>query len=69
MLSCMFYCWMFIIVYVYKFFIRLKKNILNLFFNDYYKELNYLIIYMYILIGNVFLFNVILVKMNVLILK
>lgn len=69
MLSCMFYCWMFIIVYVYKFFIRLKKNILNLFFNDYYKELNFLIIYMYILIGNVFLFNVILVKMNVLILK
>lgn len=59
---------MFIIVYVYKFFIRLKKNILNLFFNDYYKELNFLIIYMYILIGNVFLFNVILVKMNVLIL-
>lgn len=46
-----------------------KKNILNLFFNDYYKELNFLIIYMYILIGNVFLFNVILVKMNVLILK
>lgn len=69
MLSCMFYCWMFIIVYVYKFFIRLKKNILNLFFNDYYKELNFLIIYMYILIGNVFLFNVILVKMNVLIFK
>lgn len=69
MLSFMFYCWMFIIVYVYKFFIRLKKNILNLFFNDYYKELNFLIIYMYILIGNVFLFNVILVKMNVLILK
>lgn len=66
MLSCMFHRWMFITVHAYKFLTRLKKNIPNSLFNDYYKEVNPLIIHMYILIGNAFPSNVILVKMNVL---